>query len=307
VSIHAESLDLARGGRTIVRGIDLTVARGEVLAVLGPNGAGKSTLLAGLAGLLEPAAGRVRREGRVATALQTPALARRSALANVELALRWWSAPQQQRRARALAALHAFGVGKLADRAARTLSGGEARRVHLARVLAVDPDVLLLDEPFAGLDPAARADLLYDARDLLRSPQRATIVVLHDRAEAWALADRCALLIDGAIAAHGTTADVFDRPPTARAATFLGYAGELREPAGRRLVRPAQVTLDPTGPLEATIERVVPTEDGARLELTLPSGRLVAHSDSIAHAPGERLRLRVDGGIAFDDEAPPAL
>ena len=115
----------------------------------------------------------------------------------------------------------------LAERHAHTLSGGEARRVHLARVLAVRPDVLLLDEPFAGLDPTARADVLYDLAAILRDADRATCVVVHDRAEAWALADRVLVLLDGRIAAAGPPEQVLDRPPSPAVARFLGFGGEL--------------------------------------------------------------------------------
>src|SRR3954467_14216276 len=94
------------------------------------------------------------------------------------------------------------------------LSGGEARRVHLARALALKADALLLDEPFAGLDAPARAELLYDAASALRDGRRATLVVVHARAAAWALAARVVVLLEGAVAADGTPADVFGRPPT---------------------------------------------------------------------------------------------
>ena len=134
-------------------------------------------------------------------------MARRSVLANLTAALGWWGVPRAQRAQRAREALEAIGAGHLAQRPATALSGGERRRVHLARVLAVRPDVLLLDEPFAGLDPEVRAALLQDAERALRSPERATLVVVHDRAEAWALADRLLILIDGRIVADGPPRD----------------------------------------------------------------------------------------------------
>src|SRR6185436_9696474 len=138
-------------------------------------------------GLLEPVSGRVELHGRVAAALQAPALARRTVRANVEAALGWWGVPRAERPARAMDALERMHVGALAGRPAATLSGGESRRVHLARAIALGADALLLDEPFAGLDAPTRAELLSDAAAVLRDPERATLVVLHDRAEAWAL------------------------------------------------------------------------------------------------------------------------
>ena len=132
--------------------------------MLGPNGAGKSTLLATLAGLLAASRDACRATGRVAAALQAPALARRSVRANVEARARLVGrAARRAAGARARRRWRRCGVGELAERPATTLSGGEARRVHLARAIALRADVLLLDEPFAGLDAPTRAALLRDA------------------------------------------------------------------------------------------------------------------------------------------------
>jgi ABC-type nitrate/sulfonate/bicarbonate transport system ATPase subunit len=297
--LSTQALAVKRGERTVVDGVDLTLDRGEVVAVLGPNGAGKSTLLAALAGLLPESAGRVEHSGRVAAALQAPALARRSALANVEAALAWWGVPRGERRARALASLDALGMGDHASAPAATLSGGEQRRVHLARALAVEPDVLLLDEPFAGLDAAARADLLYDAGSAIASPARGTLIVVHDRAEAWALADRVLILLDGRIAASGATKDVLDNPPTAAVAVFAGFSGRLEEEGSVRMLRPAHVTLDPGGPISCAVTRRVPLEDGVRLELAAPNGQLVAIAGLPGPDVGATVRARVDGGVTF--------
>jgi ABC-type sulfate/molybdate transport systems ATPase subunit len=295
----ADGVSVRRGDREVVREVSLELRAGEVVALLGPNGAGKSTLLDALAGVLPVAAGAIERRGRVAVALQTPDLARRSALANVGLGLAWWGVPREERGGRARSALEAMGAGHLADRAARTLSGGERRRVHLARAMAVRPDVLMLDEPFAGLDAEARASLLEDAVSALRSETRATLVVVHDRAEAWALADRLFVLIDGRLVAAGPPREVLDHPPTAEVARFLGYDGSLEQPEGVLLTRPAHVRLDPSGPLMARVTRAVPLEDGVRLELELERGRLYTTAPLPAPRLGETVRLRVKGGARF--------
>ena len=297
--LTAAGLEVARGDRTIVAGVDLDLSRGEVLALLGPNGAGKSTLVAALAGLLPTTSGSLAREGRVAAALQTPALARRSARANIEAALGWWGVPRGQRRDRALAALTAMGIQGHAETPAAKLSGGEQRRVHLARLLAVDPDILLLDEPFAGLDAASRADLLYDAGSAFRSERRGTLIVAHDRAEAWALADRVLILLGGRIAASGPVEDVLNRPPTPEVADFLGFVGRLDEGEVVRMLRPAHVVVDPSGNVSATVARRMPLEDGVRLELELPHGRLVAIAQPPGPAVDDPVRVRIEGGVAF--------
>lgn len=297
--LRARGLGVERGGREVLGGVDLELRRGEVTAILGPNGAGKSTLLAGLAGLVPLSAGALERRGRLASAGQAAALASRSVRANVELALAWWGTPRGERRARAQAALAALGIDGLADRAAATLSGGEARRAHLARVLAVEPDVLLLDEPFAGLDPSVRSDLLYAVSDLLRDPGRATCLVVHDRAEAWALADRVLVLLEGRVVASGPPDEVLERPPSPEAARFLGFSGELADGDGVLMLRPGQVALDPAGPLLATVARRTLVEDGVRLELELPGGRVFALAPPPGPEVGEPVRLRTAGGVRF--------
>jgi ABC-type sulfate/molybdate transport systems ATPase subunit len=297
--LAARGLGVRRGRAEVLHDVDLELRRGDVTAILGPNGAGKSTLLAALAGLLPLAAGSLECRGRLASAGQVAALARRSVRANVELALAWWGVPRGERRERAARALASVGADGLAARPATALSGGEARRVHLARVLAVEPDVMLLDEPFAGLDPGVRSELLYAVVDVLRDPRRATCLVVHDRAEAWALADRVLVLIDGRVVASGPPREVFERPPTAAAARFLGFEGEVVDGDGLLLLRPGQVALDPGGPLAARVVRRVLVEEAVRLELELPGGRLFCHAPLPGPEPGERVRLRTAQGVRF--------
>jgi ABC-type sulfate/molybdate transport systems ATPase subunit len=297
--LRAAGLTVARGPRTVLHNIDLQLRSGELVALLGPNGAGKSTLLDALSGTLALAAGSIERHGSVAIALQSAEMARRSVLANLTAALAWWGVPRRERAARAREALEAIGAGHLATRPATALSGGERRRVHLARVLAVRPDVLLLDEPFAGLDAEVRAALLQDAERALRSPERATLVVVHDRAEAWALADRLVILIDGQIVADGAPATLLSAPPSALVARFLGYDGELRDGDERLLTRTAHVTLHADGPHVATVARMTPLQDGVRLELTLPHGRLYTIAELPAPRVGDRVTVRIDGGVRF--------
>jgi hypothetical protein len=178
--------------------------------------------------------------------------------------------------------------------------------VHLARILAVEPDVMLLDEPFAGLDPSIRSDLLYAVAELLRDPRRTTCLVLHDRAEAWALADRVVILLDGEVVANGTPADVFERPSTPAVARFIGFDGKIADPDGLLMLRPGQVELDPGGPLVARVVRRILVEDGVRLELELPGGRLVTHASPPGPGIGEEVRLRTTGGVRFGTAGTPA-
>jgi tungstate transport system ATP-binding protein len=213
----------------------LDVFAGEVLAIIGPNGAGKSTLLRVL-GLLERVdAGTVLVDGgavdaadalavrrRMATVFQEPLLADASVADNVGLGLRFRGMPVSVAGPRVARWLERLGVAHLAPRAARTLSGGEAQRVALARALVLEPEVLLLDEPFAGLDTPTRASLLTDLGAILRADRTTTVLVTHERGEALALADRVAVLIDGRLRQVDETARVFYAPNAEDVARFVG-------------------------------------------------------------------------------------
>jgi ABC-type multidrug transport system ATPase subunit len=307
VLLRCQNVSVRRGEREVVRDVSLALRAGELVGLLGPNGAGKSTLLDALGGAVPPAQGRIERDGRVAIALQSPDLARRSVLANVTLALAWWGVPRAQRADRARQALATMGAEHLARRAAATLSGGERRRVHIARALAVRPDILLLDEPFAGLDAETRAHLLEDAVSVLRSRSRATLVVVHDRAEAWALADRLLILIDGELVAAGPPRELLERPPSPLVARFLGFDGALQDGGETLLTRPPHVVLDPAGPLQARVTRAVPLEDGARLELELAHGKLYTVAPLPAPRVGDTVRVRIQGGARFPLSAPESV
>jgi tungstate transport system ATP-binding protein len=225
-------------GHELVHAATLHVPAGRTLAVLGPNGAGKSTLLRAL-GLLgrhritgevlldgHPVT-RSQMRGAVAAVLQRPILRRGSVAANAASGLRFRGVGRREADDRARPWLDALGIAHLAARDARTLSGGEAQRVSIARALAVDPRVLLLDEPFTGLDPTTRADLVADLRAALDHHGAAAVLVTHDRDEALALAHDTALLIRGRIRHHGPTGDVLDDPRDPDTARLLGYTNLL--------------------------------------------------------------------------------
>ena len=304
VLLRCEHLSVQRAKHTVVRDVSAELRAGEIVALLGPNGAGKSTLLDALAGALPASEGRIERHGRVGIALQSPDLARRTVFANVVLALAWWGVPRAERAERAREALRAIGAEHLSRRRAATLSGGERRRVHLARAIAVRPDVLMLDEPFAGLDAEVRANLLEDALSALRSTTRATLVVVHDRAEAWALADRLLILIDGRLVASGPPREMLERPPSVEVARFLGFDGSVDDGLELVLTRPAHVVLDPGGSLKGRVTRAIPLEDGVRLELELEQGRVYTVAALPAPQPGDSVRLRIEGGARFRAESP---
>lgn len=195
--IEVRDLVVRLGGSLVIEGLSFDVEAGELLCVLGPSGCGKTTLLRVLGGLVPPTSGEVRVAGepaergwaRAAYVFQSPRLVPwRSALANVELA-------QELRhgrpdRERALRQLAAVGLAEQAGRFPSALSGGERQRVALARALAVEPEVIYMDEPFSALDAATRARLREELRAIWREERRTIIFVTHDVAEADALATR---------------------------------------------------------------------------------------------------------------------
>ena len=214
-----------RGERVALDLPALAVDPGEIVAVLGPNGAGKSTLLLVAGVLLAPDAGEVALGGEVATrrtalrlrrttalALQDPLLFDRSVLDNVASGLRFRGVGRRAAAARAQEELARFGVADLATRPARTLSGGEAQRVALARAFAVDPALVLLDEPFAALDVETRATLIPEVGARLRASGAACLLVTHHPDEAAQLATRVLRLAGGRVVDAGAEADTNAAP-----------------------------------------------------------------------------------------------
>lgn len=223
-----------RGKAELVRVPHLDVLEGEVLVIIGPNGAGKSVLLETLALLQRPSEGEVLFEGqpvqgrelalrrRMAVVFQDPLLLHRSVADNVAMGLRLRGEPRATRRQKTARWMERFGIAHLAGRSAQTLSGGEAQRVSLARAFALEPEVLLLDEPFSALDQPTREELLDDLSAVLRETAVTSVFVTHDRDEAMRLGGRMLVLMNGDIRQVGPTAEVFASPVDAEVAAFVG-------------------------------------------------------------------------------------
>ncbi|MDX1689452.1 MAG: ABC transporter ATP-binding protein [Acidimicrobiia bacterium] len=242
-AVSLAGVEVRLGGATVLDGVDLAVGHGEVVCLLGPSGSGKTTLLSAVAGFvgvetgtIDVAGVRVSGGGRyvpperrnVGFVFQSYALwPHLGALDTVAFPLEAAGTPRAEARRRAATILERLGIGDLGDRRPAELSGGQQQRVGLARALASEPDVFLLDEPTAHLDPAARAA----AEELVAAHRAASgaaaLVATHDAAEALGLADRVALLRDGRIVQVGSPTDVYDRPVDAWAAALTGPVSVL--------------------------------------------------------------------------------
>jgi tungstate transport system ATP-binding protein len=220
------------GSRRIIDGISLTLERGPRTIVLGPNGAGKSVLLRLCHGLLQPTSGRIKwnvaeipgAPRRQAMVFQRPVLLRRSAGRNVTYALKLAGFHGTERDERATEALRKVGLDALGDRYARTLSGGEQQRLALARVWALQPEILFLDEPTASLDPGAT----HEVEKVIAAMHAAgtkIVMVTHNLGQAHRLADEVLFLHRGCVVERTPAAQFFKRPASQEAARFL--EGEL--------------------------------------------------------------------------------
>lgn len=290
--VTVRGLLVGHGATPILRGIDLEVASGSVVAVLGPSGCGKTTLLLAIAGLLALSGGEIRIGDRVLSdSRRTVPSEKRgvgwvpqeaslfphlSVAENIGFGLpRGRNAAA--RRSRVLELTHLVGLDGFDDRAPSQLSGGQAQRVALARALAPRPNVLLLDEPFAALDTQLRASLRREVVDLLRDQRTTSILVTHDQEEALSLADQVAIMRDGVIEQSGSPAEIYERPISPWVARFVGDTVELPGTWSQGRVASA------LGPVQAEAIGFEPVE-GEQVLLMLRPEWVVLRSDVISRA-----------------------
>jgi putative spermidine/putrescine transport system ATP-binding protein len=244
VAVHLDGLTRRFGGLTALDGLELEVAPGELLALLGPSGCGKTTALRLLGGFDRPDEGRVLVAGNDVTDL--PANRRdmgmvfqayslfpnMDARRNVQFGLRMRKIGTAQRQARAEEVLALVGLADHMGHYPHQLSGGQQQRVALARALAIEPSVLLLDEPLSALDARVRHQLRAEIRSVQQRLGITTLFVTHDQAEALSMADRVGVMHAGHLEQLGTPEEVYDRPATPFVAEFVGTMNRV---AGRVL------------------------------------------------------------------------
>ncbi len=327
LSVTAASVHF--GDLAALDAVDLAVEPGEVVVALGPSGSGKSTLLRAIAGLQPLDRGHIALDGRDLTAVpphrrgiglmfQDHALfPHLDVAANVAFGLRMQGLPPAATVARVTDLLELVGLPGMERRPIQTLSGGEQQRVALARSLAPEPSVLLLDEPLGALDRPLRERLVVELRRLFGGLGLTVVAVTHDHAEAFALADRLLVMDRGRALQIGTPPAVWGAPASARVARLLGFANVAsasREADGLRtpwgvvrststeavsvavLIRAEGVHLDPEGPVAGTV--VASTFAGPRARVLV---RVEAAPDLEAEIPGvdvppvgAPVRLRID-------------
>jgi sulfate transport system ATP-binding protein len=294
--------------------VDFVVPAGSLTALLGPSGSGKSTLLRAIAGLDQPDTGTITINGRDVTAVPPQrrgigfvfqhyaAFKHLTVRDNVAFGLKIRKRPKSEIKDKVDNLLEVVGLAGFQTRYPNQLSGGQRQRMALARALAVDPQVLLLDEPFGALDAKVREDLRAWLRRLHDEVHVTTVLVTHDQAEALDVADRIAVLNKGRIEQIGSPTEVYDHPANAFVMSFLGSVSSLNgilvRPHDIRVGRNPEMaiaagdgTAESTGVIRATIDRIVYLGFEVRVELTSATnnGQFIAQ---ITRGDAEALGLR---------------
>jgi ABC-type sugar transport system ATPase subunit len=303
MDVEFDGVRVERDRRTVLDIPALRVRGGRTTAILGPNGSGKTTLLRLIAGLERPQAGQVRVGGavrpqpsNVAFVFQEQVFLRRTVRDNLELGLRLRGIGQAERRARIEDAAGLMGIGDLLDRRADRLSGGEGRRVSLARALCLRSSLVLLDEPLEGLDERTYSRLLDELPSVLAAFAATTLLVTHTRHEALRLASDLVVLAGGRVHAAGEKREIAANPASLPVAEVLGHT--ILPVAGRMIaVPPGALACGPGEPslilvvddVVDAVERreVIGRIDGIRAHIVL-------RAEDGTPRPGERLHVHAE-------------
>jgi len=304
------------GGFAALKDVSIDVPDGSLTALLGPSGSGKSTLLRVIAGLEAPDSGTVCISGTDATELPAQkrdvgfvfqhyaAFKHMTVEQNVAFGLKIRKRPKDEISRRVNELLELVHLNGLAHRYPTQLSGGQRQRMALARALAVEPKVLLLDEPFGALDARVRKDLRVWLRRLHDEVHVTTIFVTHDQEEAMEVAEQIVVMNEGAIEQVGGPRDLYEEPANEFVMTFVGPVNKL----GEELVRPhdIELMLEPNGTTEeAMIDRIVHLGFEVRVEFTLRDGTQAwsqltrENADRLELEQGQIVYVRKDGARVF--------
>jgi len=275
------------GDFTALDGVSVDVPTGSLTALLGPSGSGKSTLLRVIAGLERPDAGRISLEGRDVTGVPPQqrgvgfvfqhyaAFKHMTVWENVAFGLKVRRRPRAEIRRRVSELLELVQLARLGDRYPAQLSGGQRQRLGLARALAVDPKVLLLDEPFGALDARVRKELRGWLRRLHDETHTTTVIVTHDQEEAMDVADQVVVMNGGRVEQTAAPRELYDHPANEFVMSFVGPVNRL----GDVFIRPhdVELLLDPNGATqEAMVQRLVHLGFEVRVELVRDDGEVLS-------------------------------
>jgi sulfate transport system ATP-binding protein len=308
MAIEARHINKAFGTTPVLQDVSVEVASGSLTALLGPSGGGKSTLLRVIAGLEQPDSGTVLISGTDVSRLSPQrrnvgfvfqhyaAFKHMTVFDNIAFGLQIRKRPKGEIHKRVHELLELVHLDQFAKRYPAQLSGGQRQRMALARALAVEPEVLLLDEPFGALDAQVRKELRAWLRRLHDEVHVTTVFVTHDQEEAIEVADTIVVLAGGQVEQSGTPHEVYDNPANQFVMRFLGPVTEL----DGRLVRPhdIELTTEPEpGSTEATVERVVRLGFEVRVEMRLGEQDAWAQitrglAERLQLAPGETVHVR---------------
>lgn len=336
MSLNIENLRVSLQKKEILRGIDLEIREGEFVSLLGKSGCGKTTLLKCIAGLLEQESGDIRIQGASVTDRQPEKrgtvivfqdlrlFPHMTAEKNIAFPMELRKVPKKEQKKRVEELLRAVQLPGFEKRRTKEMSGGQMQRVALARALAAEPRVLLLDEPFSGLDEGLRTEMARLVKRLHEAWNITTILVTHDKAEALRMSDRIALMEDGKILQYGTPGQMFYHPETKKAAEYFGkvnyISGEVAEgrfvshlfekrtdlPDGAydAMVRPWAVSLQEEGDYE--VEEVTFMGELTEIRVRVPEnaasgGSILCQRMEVPGQPGN-FRAGRKAGLAVETE-----
>lgn len=362
MDVHVSHLHLDYGDFVAVKDLDLTIPNGESVVLLGKSGCGKTTTMRCIAGLEEPTGGSISIGGKpvfdTARKINVPSYKRnvgmvfqsyavwphKTVVENVAFPMKLKKVGAEQRRKRATEILELVGLAHLADRGASKLSGGQMQRVALARSIAMEPSVLLLDEPLSNLDASLRDDLRIELRAIQQEQGLTTLYVTHDQHEAFALGDRVAIMQEGYITQLADPITLYHHPRSATIASFIGVSNVFSIESvdgrgtatlrGHRLPVPTTLTrldqpssicirpdvvhvssentrLDGERIYEATVQVALFQGPSYRYKLQLDTGprleAVMAAEGNSFHTPGERVQVSFrpeDVQVLVDDIVP---
>ncbi|KWV56352.1 ABC transporter ATP-binding protein [Rhizobium altiplani] len=256
--LKLDKLTLAYGDTVAVKDLDLTIRKGELVALLGPSGCGKTTTMRSIAGLLNPSSGRITLDGsditrvsankrNVGLVFQSYALfPHLTVYENVAFGLRLKGIGGKDLDGKVSAGIKSVGLAKFADRKPAELSGGQQQRVALARSMVMEPKVLLLDEPLSNLDARLRLEMRAELQRVQKETGVTMIFVTHDQIEALALADRIVVMLNGGIEQVGTPEEIYNKPVSAFVADFVGFENVFALENGK--LATSTTSVEPSGP-----------------------------------------------------------